>query len=115
MGFNVSFWTNFLPVSIIPAEFDSILLCSLSDTIFILCHSLILLSVDLCSPHVKNKMTKREFVKNLRGVVDDASYDFIGDLYDNIFLEGHVAVHPGKCSKLPFRYERPYANVLLQA
>ena len=30
-----------------------------------LCYALILLSVDLTSPHVKNKMSKREFVKNI--------------------------------------------------
>lgn len=34
------------------------------DTVFVLCFSLIMLSVDLSSPAVKNKMSKREFIKN---------------------------------------------------
>ena len=34
-----------------------------------MCFSLILLSVDLSSPHVKNKMSKREFIRNTRGAV----------------------------------------------
>ena len=43
-----------------------------------MCFSLILLSVDLSSPHVKNKMSKREFIRNTRGAVgaegDKASF-----------------------------------------
>ena len=34
-----------------------------------MCFSQILLSVDLSSPHVKNKMSKREFIRNTRGAV----------------------------------------------
>ena len=72
---------------------------------------MILLSVDLSSPHVKNKMSKREFIRNTRGAVgaegDKASFvgyeknfflavgrgleeDLYGSLYDNIFLRGHI-------------------------
>jgi len=60
------------------------------DSVYMLCFSLILLSVDLASPHVKNKMSKREFIKNTRGAVpgDD---DLYGSLYDNVFLRGHIA------------------------
>ena len=61
-----------------------------SDTVFVVCFSLIMLSVDLCSPHVKNKMSKREFIRNTRqatGITDD----FAGHLYDNVYLIGHVA------------------------
>ena len=36
---------------------------------YVMCFSLILLSVDLSSPHVKNKMSKREFIRNTRGAV----------------------------------------------
>lgn len=83
-----------------------------TDTIVILCNSLLLLSVDLSSPKVKNKMTKREFIKNLRGVVHPSSVDFIGDLYDDIYLRGHVAVPKGKCLKIPtFPFVRPYGNI----
>ncbi|CAG5118187.1 unnamed protein product [Candidula unifasciata] len=42
------------------------------DAVFILCFSLIMLSVDLCSPQVKNKMSKREFIKNTCRAVSGA-------------------------------------------
>ncbi|XP_076811360.1 F-box only protein 8-like [Clavelina lepadiformis] len=68
------------------------------DVITILCYSLILLSVDLTSPHVKNKMSKREFVRNIcRAIQRDADHetvvdrDFAGHLYDNVYLVGHIA------------------------
>ncbi|TKS69410.1 F-box only protein 8 F-box/SEC7 protein FBS [Collichthys lucidus] len=54
-------------------------------------HSLILLSIDLTSPHVKNKMSKREFIRNTRRAAHNVSDDFVGHLYDNIYLIGHVA------------------------
>ncbi|EDO47087.1 predicted protein [Nematostella vectensis] len=91
--------------------------CQLSqDTLIILCHSLILLSVDLSSPKVKTKMTKREFIKNLRGVTQECSVEYIGDMYDDIYLSGHIAVPKGKCSKPPaFPFERPYGKIFLAA
>jgi F-box protein 8 len=61
------------------------------DTIFVVCYSLILLSVDLTSPHVKNKMSKREFIRNLRQATPDVSSELLGHMYDNIYLSGHVA------------------------
>ena len=61
------------------------------DTLKVLCYSLILLSVDLTSPHVKNKMSKREFIRNLRPTVSGISDDTLGHMYDNIYLSGHVA------------------------
>ena len=39
------------------------------DSVYVMCFSLILLSVDLTSPHVKNKMSKREFIRNTRNAV----------------------------------------------
>lgn len=94
---------------------SKIYLCHFSsDNIFILCNSLLLLSVDLSSPKVKNKMTKREFIKNLRGVVHPTSVDFIGDLYDDIYLRGHVAVPKSKCLQpQTFPFVRPYGNIFL--
>jgi len=61
-----------------------------TDTVYILCFSLIMLSVDLTSPHVKNKMSKREFIRNVRHAtaVDDV---LSGHLYDDIYLRGHIA------------------------
>jgi F-box protein 8 len=61
------------------------------DAVFILCFSLIMLSVDLCSPQVKNKMSKREFIKNTCRAVSELSRDLAGHMYDNIYLAGHVA------------------------
>merc|ERR1711899_652396 len=48
------------------------------------------------SPHVKNKMSKREFIRNTRGAVGaevgrGLEEDLYGSLYDNIFLRGHIA------------------------
>ena len=63
----------------------------LTDTVFVICYSLILLSVDLTSPHVKNKMSKREFIRNLRQATPDVSNELLGHMYDNIYLSGHVA------------------------
>jgi len=62
-----------------------------SDEVYVLCFSLIMLSVDLTSPHVKNKMSKREFIKNTRRAASRVSEDLVGDLYDNVYLVGHVA------------------------
>lgn len=62
-----------------------------TDTVFVVCYSLILLSVDLTSPHVKNKMSKREFIRNLRQATPDVSNELLGHMYDNIYLSGHVA------------------------
>lgn len=62
------------------------------DAVFVLCFSLIMLSVDLASPHVKNKMSKREFIRNTRRATEGVSDDLAGHLYDNIYLIGHVAV-----------------------
>ncbi|XP_062243308.1 F-box only protein 8 [Platichthys flesus] len=61
------------------------------DAVYVLCYSLILLSIDLTSPHVKNKMSKREFIRNTRRAAHNVSDDFAGHLYDNIYLIGHVA------------------------
>lgn len=62
-----------------------------SDTVYIVCFSLIMLSVDLTSPHVKNKMSKREFIRNTRRAANGITDEFTGHLYDNVYLVGHVA------------------------
>lgn len=61
------------------------------DTVYVVCFSLIMLSVDLSSPHVRNKMSKREFIRNTRQAVQGLNDDFAGHLYDNVYLIGHVA------------------------
>lgn len=62
----------------------------LSDTVYVVCFSLIMLSVDLTSPHIKNKMSKREFIRNTRRAAEGVNDDFAGHLYDNIYLRGHI-------------------------
>jgi len=69
------------------------------DQVYIICFSLILLSTDLTSPHVKNKMSKREFIRNTRYALPDINSDFAGHLYDNIYLNGNIAnsfIPPGQ-------------------
>jgi len=61
------------------------------EAVYIVCFSLIMLSVDLSSPHVKNKMSKREFIRNTRRAVIEVNDEFAGHMYDNIYLVGHVA------------------------
>lgn len=64
----------------------------LPDTVYIVSFSLIMLSVDLASPHVKNKMSKREFIRNVRRAVGHRIDDeWCGHMYDNVYLRGHVA------------------------
>lgn len=65
------------------------------DAVYVLCFSLILLSVDLTSPAVKNKMSKREFIKNTRNALPNINPDFTGHLYDNIYLNGSIASTTG--------------------
>lgn len=69
------------------------------DTVYIICFSLILLSVDLTSPHVKNKMSKREFIKNTRNALPNLNPDFTGHLYDNIYLNGNIAKSSARLSR----------------
>lgn len=66
------------------------------DAVLILVHSLNLLSNDLCNPSIKNKMSKREFIKNtiqaLEGTQHDAiDSEYLGHTYDNVYLLGHIA------------------------
>jgi len=55
---------------------------------YVLAFSVLLLSIDLHSVHVKNKMSKREFIRNTRGTLPDD--ELLGHMYDNIWLHGPV-------------------------
>lgn len=66
-----------------------------SDMVYILCFSLIMLSVDLTSPHIKNKMSKREFIRNVRYAIRKADDEFFGHMYDDVYLKGHIAPNSG--------------------
>lgn len=65
------------------------------NSVYILCYSLLLLSTDLSSPHIKNKMSKREFIRNVRHALDKMDDDLYGQLYDDVYLRGHVAFIAG--------------------
>ncbi|VDP92736.1 unnamed protein product [Echinostoma caproni] len=62
-----------------------------------------MLSTDLWSPHVKNKMSKREFIRNTRHVTRTVRDDFLGHLYDNVYMVGHVVLSdlPGPPTRHP--------------
>jgi F-box protein 8 len=90
----------------------------------VLCFSLILLSVDLGSPHVKNKMSKREFIRNTRNAViragprpnrgrDDDGSELLGEMYDNIFLRGHVSGEGKPVSNQHQRFVPGYLAIFL--
>ncbi|XP_057313835.1 F-box only protein 8-like [Hydractinia symbiolongicarpus] len=85
------------------------------DHIAVLCYSLLLLSVDLYSPHVKNKMSKREFIRNNRQVLMDANRDMLGDIYDDVYLNGHIVPHNKQIGttkkKHRFPFYRPYGAI----
>ena len=70
------------------------------DMVYILCYSLIMLSVDLNSPHIKNKMSKREFIKNLRRALQMIDDDLYGQLYDDVYLRGHIACFYDQTNRL---------------
>ncbi|KAH9527245.1 F-box only protein 8-like [Dermatophagoides farinae] len=62
-----------------------------SETIYVLCFSLIMLSADLYNPQIKNKMSKREFIRNVRRALRVQDDEFYGHLYDDVYLRGHIA------------------------
>merc|ERR1712060_741320 len=56
------------------------------DSVMILAFAIIMLTTNLHSPNVKNKMQKHEFLQQNRGVNDEANFpgDFLAEIYDNI-------------------------------
>ncbi|CAF4063656.1 unnamed protein product, partial [Rotaria sp. Silwood2] len=86
-----SYKNQFLPIAL--RNFFAKLDAPEDQTIYVLCIALILLSIDLTSPYVKNKMSKREFIRNTRRAIINKtlSDELAGHLYDNIYLIGHVA------------------------
>ena len=58
--------------------------------------SSVMLSNDLRNPSIKNKMSKREYIKNTMQALNGQDNgpidcDYLGHVYDNIYLIGHVA------------------------
>lgn len=61
-------------------------LFSCADTIYVLAFSIIMLTTDLHSPQVKNKMTKEQYIKVNRGISDsnDLPNEYLSQIYDEI-------------------------------
>ncbi|VDN17886.1 unnamed protein product [Gongylonema pulchrum] len=72
-----------------------------ADTAYVLAYSIIMLTTDLHSPQVRNKMTKEQYIAMNRGINDqsDLPRDYLSDIYDEI--AGHeIKMKPG-LNKLP--------------
>lgn len=61
-------------------------LFSCADTVYVLAFSVIMLTTDLHSPQVKNKMTKEQYIKVNRGISDskDLPEEYLSQIYDEI-------------------------------
>ncbi|XP_035208978.1 brefeldin A-inhibited guanine nucleotide-exchange protein 1-like isoform X2 [Stegodyphus dumicola] len=57
-----------------------------ADTAYVLAYSIIMLTTDLHSPQVKNKMTKEEYIKMNRGINEskDLPEEYLSAIYDEI-------------------------------
>ncbi|XP_036374500.1 brefeldin A-inhibited guanine nucleotide-exchange protein 1-like isoform X2 [Megalops cyprinoides] len=57
-----------------------------ADTAYVLAYSIIMLTTDLHSPQVKNKMSKEQYIKMNRGINDskDLPEDYLSAIYDEI-------------------------------
>nr|XP_005992094.1 PREDICTED: brefeldin A-inhibited guanine nucleotide-exchange protein 2 [Latimeria chalumnae] len=57
-----------------------------ADTAYVLAYSVVMLTTDLHSPQVKNKMTKEQYIKMNRGINDskDLPEEYLSAIYDEI-------------------------------
>lgn len=57
-----------------------------ADTVYVLAFSVIMLTTDLHSPQVKNKMSKQQYIKLNRGISDskDLPEEYLSQIYDEI-------------------------------
>ncbi|KAF9226522.1 hypothetical protein BS17DRAFT_775771 [Gyrodon lividus] len=57
-----------------------------ADTIYVLSYSTIMLNTDAHNPHIKNRMTKVDFIRNNRGINDgeDLPEEFLSTIFDEI-------------------------------
>lgn len=74
-----------------------------ADTVYVLAFSIIMLTTDLHSPQVKNKMTKEQYIKLNRGVSDskDLPEEYLAQIYDEIAgqeikMKNNTMNKPGK-------------------
>lgn len=66
-----------------------------ADAAYVLSYSVIMLTTDLHSTHVKKKMTKDEFIKNNRGINDDEDLpkEYLSKIYEEI-ASSEIKVKP---------------------
>jgi brefeldin A-inhibited guanine nucleotide-exchange protein len=66
-----------------------------ADGAYVLAYSVIMLTTDLHSAHVKKKMTSEEFVKNNRGINDDEDLpkEYLSKIYEEI-ADNEIKVKP---------------------
>ena len=66
-----------------------------ADAAYVLSYSVIMLTTDLHSTHVKKKMTKEEFIKNNRGINDDEDLpkEYLSKIYEEI-ASSEIKVKP---------------------
>ncbi|XP_013112476.2 brefeldin A-inhibited guanine nucleotide-exchange protein 1 [Stomoxys calcitrans] len=75
-----------------------------ADTVYVLAFSIIMLTTDLHSPQVKNKMTKEQYIKLNQGISDsrdDLPVEYLSSIYDEIAgheikMKNTVVNKPGK-------------------
>lgn len=74
-----------------------------ADTVYVLAFSIIMLTTDLHSPQVKNKMTKEQYIKLNQGISDskDLPEEYLSQIYDEIAgheikMKNTVVNKPGK-------------------
>ncbi|KAJ8011853.1 hypothetical protein DPEC_G00062590 [Dallia pectoralis] len=74
------FAARYLECNQVQTEFAS------ADTAYVLAYSIIMLTTDLHSPQVKNKMTKEQYIKMNRGINDskDLPEEYLSAIYDEI-------------------------------
>ena len=72
-----------------------------ADTAYVLAFSIIMLTTDLHSPQVKNKMTKEQYIKMNRGINDseDLPEEYLSSIYDEISQSEIKMKGGGKDSK----------------
>lgn len=74
-----------------------------ADTVYVLAFSVIMLTTDLHSPQVKNKMTKEQYINLNRGISDnkDLPEEYLSQIYDEIAgqeikMKNTIVNKPGK-------------------
>jgi brefeldin A-inhibited guanine nucleotide-exchange protein len=88
-----------------------------ADTAYVLAYSVIMLNTDLHNPQVKNRMTLQDFIKNNRGINDNADLpqEFLEEIYEEIDnneirMKDEMAETSAKEETNPLAVFNPFAN-----